>query len=85
MVGEMPNRDGLREIGKRSVREIGKRAVRAEIAQRAIVLLDARGFDETTVEEIAAEVGVSPPTTATPRGYRRCALVCVNAALFAIA
>lgn len=41
------------------LREIGKQAVRAEIARRAVVLLDERGFDETTVEEISAAVGIS--------------------------
>lgn len=34
--------------------------MREEIAQRAIILLDERGFDETTVEEIATTVGISP-------------------------
>lgn len=42
------------------LREIGKRAVRAEIAQRAIAFLDERGFDNTTVDEIADAVGISP-------------------------
>jgi AcrR family transcriptional regulator len=42
------------------LREIGKNAVRAEIAQRAVMLLDERGFDQTTVEEISAAVGISP-------------------------
>ena len=42
------------------LREIGKQAVRAEIAQRAVALLDERGFDETTVEELSAAVGISP-------------------------
>jgi len=42
------------------LREIGKQAVRAEIAQRAVILLDERGFDQTTVEEISAAVGISP-------------------------
>jgi AcrR family transcriptional regulator len=42
------------------LREIGRRAVRAEIAQRAVAILDQRGFDETTVEELSAAVGISP-------------------------
>ncbi|MBY3988729.1 TetR family transcriptional regulator [Rhodococcus fascians] len=42
------------------LREIGKRAVRAEIAQRAVVMLDDQGFDQTTVEELSAAVGISP-------------------------
>lgn len=41
-------------------REIGKRAVRAEIAQRAVAILDEQGFDQTTVEELSAAVGISP-------------------------
>jgi AcrR family transcriptional regulator len=52
MTTNVPDRGDLREIGKR--------AMRAEIAQRAVALLDERGFDETTVEEIAAAVGISP-------------------------
>ena len=43
-----------------NLRELGKNAIRAEVAQRAIVLLDERGFDQTTVEEIASAVGISP-------------------------
>ena len=46
--------------GRGDLREIGKNAVRAEIAQRAVILLDERGFDQTTVEEISAAVGISP-------------------------
>jgi AcrR family transcriptional regulator len=42
------------------LRELGKSAIRAEVVQRAMVLLDQRGFDHTTVEEIAAAVGISP-------------------------
>lgn len=52
MSSATPDRQGLRAIGKQ--------AVRAEIVQRAVRLLDERGFDQTTVEEIAAEVGISP-------------------------
>ena len=42
------------------LRELGRNAIRAEIIQRAVVLLDERGFDQTTVEDIAAAVGISP-------------------------
>ena len=52
MTTDIPSRGDLREIGKQ--------AMRAEIAQRAVAFLDERGFDETTVEEIAAAVGISP-------------------------
>ena len=52
MTSEAPDRGDLRQIGKQ--------AVRAEIAHRAVILLDERGFDETTVEEISAAVGISP-------------------------
>lgn len=48
------------DSGQGDLRAIGKSAVRAEIAQRAVVLLDERGFDQTTVEEISAAVGISP-------------------------
>ncbi|GAB2464505.1 AcrR family transcriptional regulator [Conyzicola lurida] len=47
-----PSRDDLRSIARQ--------AVRAEITQRAIALLDERGFDQTTVEELSAAVGISP-------------------------
>lgn len=46
--------------GRADLREIGKQAMRAEIAQRAVAFLDERGFEQTTVEEIAAAVGISP-------------------------
>ena len=42
------------------LRELGKSAIRAEVVQRAMVLLDERGFDQTTVEDISAAVGISP-------------------------
>jgi len=42
------------------LRQVAKDAIRREVAQRAILLLDERGFDETTVEEIASAVGISP-------------------------
>ncbi|WP_213815491.1 TetR family transcriptional regulator [Glaciihabitans sp. dw_435] len=42
------------------LRELGKSAIRAEVAQRAIALLDERGFDQTTVEDIAIATGISP-------------------------
>jgi AcrR family transcriptional regulator len=47
-------------VDRNELREIGKRAVRAELVQRAVALLDEQGFDQTTVEEISAAVGVSP-------------------------
>jgi AcrR family transcriptional regulator len=47
-------------VDRNELREIGKRAVRSEIVQRAVILLDQQGFDETTVEEISAAVGISP-------------------------
>ena len=42
------------------LRELGRSAIRTEIAQRAIVLLDEQGFDQTTVDDISTAVGISP-------------------------
>jgi AcrR family transcriptional regulator len=36
-----------------------REAVRADIAAQAIVIFDERGFDETTVDDIVAAVGIS--------------------------
>jgi AcrR family transcriptional regulator len=41
------------------VREVARRAVQAEIAGKAMDLFLKQGFDETTVEQIAAAVGMS--------------------------
>ncbi|WP_327291217.1 TetR/AcrR family transcriptional regulator [Streptomyces sp. NBC_01198] len=41
------------------LRELTRRTVRAQIAERAIALFIAQGFEETTVEQIATEVGMS--------------------------
>ncbi|WUH93612.1 TetR/AcrR family transcriptional regulator [Streptomyces sp. NBC_00433] len=41
------------------LRELTRRTVRAQIAERAIELFIAQGFEETTVEQIATEVGMS--------------------------
>lgn len=52
-MAETPNtRPGLRALARD--------AVRAEVARRALALLDERGFDETTVEDIVSAVGISP-------------------------
>lgn len=42
-----------------SLREVTRRAVKAEIASKALALFLAQGFEETTVSQIAAEVGTS--------------------------
>lgn len=42
-----------------NLRELTRRTVRAQIAGRAMELFIAQGFEETTVEQIAAEVGMS--------------------------
>jgi AcrR family transcriptional regulator len=41
------------------LRELTRRTVRAQIADRAMELFLVQGFEETTVEQIAAEVGMS--------------------------
>lgn len=41
------------------VREVARRAVRAEIASKAMALFVEQGFEETTVDQIAAAVGLS--------------------------
>jgi AcrR family transcriptional regulator len=41
------------------LREVSRRAVRSRIAEAAEALFIAKGFEETTVDEIAAEVGMS--------------------------
>jgi AcrR family transcriptional regulator len=42
------------------LRRVGRDAIRNEIADRAVMVLDERGFDETTVGQLAASVGISP-------------------------
>lgn len=42
-----------------TLRERTRRAVRAEIAEAAVALFAERGFDETTVEDIARAVGMT--------------------------
>jgi AcrR family transcriptional regulator len=42
-----------------TLRERTRRAVRAEIAETAVALFAERGFDETTVEDIARAVGMT--------------------------
>jgi len=41
------------------MRDIARRAVRAEIAAKALQLFLAQGFEETTVNQVAAAVGMS--------------------------
>ncbi|KIF77840.1 hypothetical protein QR77_36440 [Streptomyces sp. 150FB] len=43
-----------------AMRDVARRAVQAEIASAAMRLFLERGFDETTVDHIATEVGISP-------------------------
>lgn len=44
------------------LRALARDTVRTAIADQALVLFDERGFDETTVDDIAAEVGISGRT-----------------------
>lgn len=44
----------------RSLRAITRETVRERIATEALQLFDEHGFDETTVDDIAAAVGISP-------------------------
>jgi AcrR family transcriptional regulator len=46
-------------VAKPALRDIARDAVRARIAEVAIARFDADGFDQVTVEQIAAEVGIS--------------------------
>ena len=48
--------------GPAGVRERTQRAIRAELTDTALALFAARGFDETTVDDIVAAVGVSRRT-----------------------
>ncbi|MFG1806195.1 TetR/AcrR family transcriptional regulator [Streptomyces sp. NPDC049040] len=41
------------------LRELTRKTVRAQIAEQAIALFITQGFEETTVEQIATEVGMS--------------------------
>jgi AcrR family transcriptional regulator len=52
----MPSTSAIRS----GLRAVTRDAIRAELTQRALSLLDERGFDETTVEDIATAVGISP-------------------------
>lgn len=45
---------------RRGLRQRTRDAVRAQIADVALVMFDEQGFDETTVDQIAAEVDISP-------------------------
>jgi AcrR family transcriptional regulator len=51
-VPSMPAAGGLRALTRETVR--------ARIADEALVLFDENGFDETTVDDIVAAVGISP-------------------------
>ncbi|MEV5054335.1 TetR family transcriptional regulator [Arthrobacter sp. LAR12-1-1.1] len=42
------------------LRQRTREAVREQIAEVALVMFDEQGFDETTVDQIAAAVGISP-------------------------
>lgn len=42
------------------LRAATREAVRAQVAERAVLILDERGFDETTVEQLAMGLGISP-------------------------
>jgi AcrR family transcriptional regulator len=46
--------------GRSNLRSLARDAVRAEVAQRSLVFIDEIGFDEVTVEQIAAAAGISP-------------------------
>jgi AcrR family transcriptional regulator len=48
-----------KEPAKPGLREMTRRAVRSQIAVAAMALFAERGFEETTVDEIAVEVGMS--------------------------
>ncbi|MFG1710809.1 TetR/AcrR family transcriptional regulator [Nonomuraea sp. M3C6] len=48
-----------KEPAKPGLREMTRRAVRLQIAEAAMALFVQQGFEETTVDEIAAEVGIS--------------------------
>ena len=50
----------MSEVQGTSLRERTRNAVRDQIAEVALVLFDEQGFDETTVEQIVATVGISP-------------------------
>jgi len=54
--GMSPERPSTETLG---LRERTRRAVRAEIADAALRLFVERGFDETTVDDVVAAVGVS--------------------------
>ena len=46
--------------GGTGLRQRTRDAVREQIAEVALVMFDEQGFDETTVDQIAAAVGISP-------------------------
>lgn len=47
------------DVARGSLRELTREAVRARISDAAIELFDEHGFDQVTVEQIAAHVGIS--------------------------
>ncbi|MFL0360741.1 acyl-CoA-like ligand-binding transcription factor [Curtobacterium flaccumfaciens] len=53
------NAHPTKSVAKPGLRDIARDAVRARVAEVAIARFDADGFDQVTVEQIAAEVGIS--------------------------
>jgi AcrR family transcriptional regulator len=49
----------MTEQAKTGLREVARTAVRAKIAETAVALFVANGFEATTVDQIAAAVGIS--------------------------
>jgi len=48
------------ETARTGLRAVTREAIRSQVALRAVELLDEQGFDNTTVEDLAAAVGISP-------------------------
>lgn len=53
---------GMRTNQSGGVRGLARASVRDHVAAVALEIFDERGFDETTVDDIAAAVGMSPRT-----------------------
>ncbi|MBT2495213.1 TetR family transcriptional regulator [Microbacterium sp. ISL-59] len=50
----------MSESRRPSLRERTRHAVREQIAEAALIMFDEQGFEETTVDQIAAAVDISP-------------------------
>ncbi|ALE07957.1 TetR family transcriptional regulator [Arthrobacter sp. ERGS1:01] len=49
----------MKSEGKAGLRDVARASVRAHVAEKALQLFDEHGFDATTVDDVAADLGIS--------------------------